>query len=160
MAGGGIIVPTEAYCTLEDVQELLPNRVYNATSRPTISQAIGLVKAVAAEINAILRGLEYATVPFTDATDVVLLKEINKVGAAYRIESSTNASAQSDSPALDRLERMYGSMIENLRKGAYKFASAGTPPSAEPDGNDDLDASGTRSEPIFSISQDARDRKY
>lgn len=159
MAGGGIIVPTEAYCTLEDVQELLPNRVYNATSRPTISQAIGLVKAVAAEINAILRGLEYVTVPFTDDGDIVVLKEINKVGAAYRIECATNATG-GENPALDRLERQYGSMIDYLRKGVYKFASAGTPPSAEPDGNDDLDASGTRSEPIFSISQDARDRKY
>lgn len=155
----GITVPTNAYCTLIDLQGLLPNRKYDATSKPTAGQVEMAIKEVAQVINAIVRGLGF-TPPLTTASDVMVLKSINQYGAAWRCESATLIGVQGKSELAEQYKAEYDAMIKNLIGGVYKFEGAGGIPSAEPDGQDDLDASGTRSEPIFSISIDERERQF
>jgi hypothetical protein len=155
----GITIPTQAYCTLTDVQGLLPNRVYTSASKPTMEQAETNCKLVAKEINAICRGLGF-TVPMTNANDISTLQLINMLGAAWMCESGTLVGVQGTSDIANGYKTRYDTMIKNLQSGVYKFEGAGAVPSAEPDGQTDLISSGTRSEPIFRISTDERERQF
>lgn len=153
-----ITVPTDAYCTLEDVQQLLPNRQYHALSKPTLSQAEQHVKEIAAVIRSALRGLE-VTIPPTGDDDLLLLKMINRLGAAWLIESATMAAGQGTSQIVDNFKEEYDAMMKKLIAGEYEFEDEESTVN-EADGNDDLDASGERSDPIFSISEDSRETKF
>lgn len=155
----GITVPTDAYCTVAEVQGLLPNRVYTSGSKPSIDQAENFCKEIAEEINAILRGLEFSP-PLTDSGDVRFLKLLNKLGAAWLCESATLVGVQGRSDIAQTYKERYDAMIKALMNGEYKFAGAGAVPSAEPDGQDDLDASGSRTDPIFQISEDERKTQF
>lgn len=153
-----ITVPTDAYCTLEDVQQLLPNRQYHASSKPTIGQAEQAVLDVAQEINMALRGLGL-TVPITDTNDGRFLKVMNRLGAAWLIESSSLVAGQGTSQIIENYKEKYDDMLKRLIAGEYEFVSS-TSTVNDPDGNDDLDASGERSDPIFSISESSRETKF
>ena len=153
-----IKVPTDAYCTVEDVQEHLPARVYDANSRPTVFQVEERIKRVADELNVVLRALGY-TPPLTGTEDVNVLREMNSLGAAMKAESATLAITPSaDQTAIDRLETEFTRMLDTMRKGGYKFATADAPDLLDPDINDDLDAGGDRNDPIFSM--DMGDQKF
>lgn len=144
-----IKVPTDAYCTVEDVQEHLPARVYDANSRPTVFQVEKRIKRLGTEINVVLRALGY-TPPLTGTEDIEVLKEINSLGAAASAEAATLAITPSaDQTAVDRLDTNFTRMMDIMRKGGYKFKLADAPELLNPDINDDLDESGDRVDPLF-----------
>ena len=156
-----IVVTDDAYCTIQDVLELLPNRTFDSETKPTLQQAEGHIKSVARKINAVLTGMGYATpIPTTQSTDILLLQEINKFGAAWMCEQSSLVGVQGVSEIADNYKAEYDSMIEDLRNGKFQFKDGGQSDINEPEGNPDLLPSGTRSEPIFSISEDSRRNKF
>lgn len=155
----GITVPTDAYVTLEDVRTLLPNRTYDANSKPTMEQAEQILKDVALRLNGILRGLGYAT-PLTGTDDKALLASFNRLGGAALIEQSTKAVTGVVSAVGELYQAQFEAIIKDLGAGKYKFLSAGTPPALTPDGPDDLDTGGDRDEPIFKISTEDMEHKF
>lgn len=148
--GSGITTPTEAYVTLDEVRrQKLPHRTYDADSNPTASAAEKTIKNVAASINAALKSLGY-TPPLTGSDDILILGEINALGAASRIEEATLATVGGgDSETAATFKTSYNEEMAKLRSGEYQFTDAGGNTIAKPDGNDDLDSSGDRTDPIF-----------
>lgn len=157
--GSGIIIPTEAYASLEDVVQLLPKRSYDATSEPSASQCEQFIKNVAKVIDARLRKKGY-TPPLTNSEDIQVLKHINALGAAVLIETATLGVVQGDSPIIETYNEEYKSLLEDISNGTLEFAGAGTAPDDDADGPDELDASGTRADPIFINSSDERIKQF
>lgn len=154
-----LTIPTNAYCTVSDVQGMLPNRRYDGTSKPTMSQVELFCKQIAAEINGLLRGLGFS-VPLTDANDLVYLQMMNQLGVAYLCESATLVGVQGKSEIAEQYQAQYNAMKKDVANGVVKFSGAGATPSSEPEGNTDLIESGTRSDPIFAMSEDQRERQF
>lgn len=154
-----ITIPTDAYCSVDDVRQLLPNRKYDTSSKPTLEQAENSIKSIAEEISAVLRALGFSP-PLTNANDIKFLKYVNQLGGAWMCETGTLIGVQGTSELAQSYKEKYERMIEGLQEGLYKLPSAGASDSSTPDANDDLDASGTRSEPIFSISSDERENQF
>jgi hypothetical protein len=69
-----------AYCTLGDVNNLVPQQPFTATSVPTAEMVKQLIDDIAAEIDASLHNMGYI-VPITGALSLVLVKNANKWGA-------------------------------------------------------------------------------
>lgn len=145
-----ILVPSESYCKWEDVKgDKLPHRTLTADSRPTITKAEDIIKRTADQLNAILRGLGYST-PLTTAGDINLMKEIQMLGSAYKIESAALAQLPNPNFALlDRLKEDWEDELKRLQDGEYVFEGAGAPPTAEMEGNADLADGGDNDEPLF-----------
>lgn len=154
-----ISTPTDAYCTLNDVLELLPNRVYDASSKPTLQQAENLVIDKALQINGILRSLGYAT-PLTGSDDVKLLRYINKIGGAYMVETATNQIVGNDNESAQEYKEEYGDLITQLRKGELLFTDAGGSETSEAESNSSLSDSGTRADALFKMSQSERKNQF
>lgn len=147
----GIKVPTDAYCEIQAVNEHLPKRTYDAQSVPTASQVEQQIINIAAEINAVLRGLGY-TVPITNTEDHKILSRINSLGAAWYAENATLSQVPgADRSVVEALRIEFERMMKNLRDGFYQFVS-GSPTVNNPEVNTDL-VSGTRSEPIFTMEE-------
>jgi hypothetical protein len=154
-----ITTPTDAYCNVSDIQSLLPARRYDGNSKPTFDGAEAIIKDVAKEINGVLRALGYSP-PLTGTHDAEDLRTMNKYGAAALIESATLIGVQGQSALAVAYMERYTAMLAKLSAGEWKFEDAGAPPSSSPDANDDLDAAGERSDPIFRMSESQRKTQF
>jgi len=154
-----VIVPTEAYATLADVQELLPGRKYTADSKPTAQQIESFLKRNAKILDARLRSLGF-DVPLTGSDDIEVMKQMNALAGAIFAERGTIAGVQGDSPILDRLIDELDKLLEDLSNGRFTFATAGDSPTSDGDGPDELDTAGDRADPVFQNSTDRRENQF
>jgi hypothetical protein len=154
-----ITTPTEAYCTLADVGNLLPHRTYSTTSKPTTLQAEATIKDVARFIDGALRSLGYSA-PLSDADDVQTLKLINQEGAAALIETATLGGTQGESPVVATYSSAFESHMDDIRKGKFKFKGAGSPPGGDPEGQEINYESGDEPDPVFENSEDSRKTQF
>jgi len=151
----GILIPTNAYCDVGDVNEHLPHRTFTATSRPSIRQLEDQIIDIAGEINAELRALEYSP-PLTGMDDRKVLRRINAFGAAGFAERAALAATPSaDRAAVNEIIAEFTRMMESLRAGGYKFATASSPGLVDPEIHGDLyDSTGDRATPMFILDMD------
>lgn len=157
--GAGVVKPTEAYASVEDVAQLLPHRSFTAESKPSAAQVTQALKDVASIINGHLRAVGFSPA-LTNSDDVQILKHINALGAAILAESQKLGQTQGDSPLIDRYQEEYSSYLKKIVNGDIVFSGAGAPPNSDADGNDDLDTSGDRADPIFMNSEDQRKNQF
>ena len=153
-----IKITTDAYCDLNHVLELLPGRVYDEHSSPTLQQAENLIIDKKRQIDSVLRSLGY-TLPITSTDDLDLLAGINKIGAAYMIENATLLKGGEASEIADKYEEQYDKLLAMLKDGEIGLETE-TGDSEGPDSNDDLSSSGIRSEPIFTMSKTDRNKQF
>lgn len=86
-----------AYALLSDVQAYNSARVYTASSQPATSQVGIFLDKTAAIIDSILVEKGYSLpVPTTASSALLLLSEVNALGAWARVESSAPASPMRD----------------------------------------------------------------
>ena len=157
----GITVPTNAYISLADLKDQkLPKREYSAVSVPTIAQAEKTILKVAAAINAILRSQGYSP-PLTNSDDILILSEINALGAAAKIERATLAAlGAADSSAIVEYNEMFEAEMKRLQNGEYTFSGAGASDVHEPDVNDELDTGGDREDTLFNTKSPLDDDSF
>lgn len=154
-----ISVPSQAYAELTDVYQLLPGRSYSASTKPSEAQAEQAVKDVAAQINARLRALGYST-PLTDTSDILVLKHINALGAAAHCEQATLGVVQGESPIAEAYRDEYMTFLKDLQDGKFNFEGAGDPSASEAEGPEELEASGSRADPVFVNSESERKTQF
>jgi len=107
-----------AYCVLDDVKALNPNRVYSADTKPTATQVAGFIDHISAQLDVILRGRGLA-VPVTQPTDLLAyLKFVCALGAASLAEEAMfpTAGDAAKSAHTTRLQERYQAELEQLRK--------------------------------------------
>lgn len=69
------------YCTLDDVNALVPQAPFNATSRPTADVVKGFIESTAKRIDAVVWDMGY-TAPVTSGLQALaILRELNSWGA-------------------------------------------------------------------------------
>lgn len=104
------------FCDVDDVRELNPQRIYDGSSKPTLTQVEQLIIKIASEIRAILRmhAIDEASL---SAEALIFLESLNATGAAYKAEQ---AGLMGRSPRLSEhardLRDDYNSWIEDLKE--------------------------------------------
>jgi hypothetical protein len=107
-----------SYCAIADVQGLLAQRVFGASTKPTTTQVNTFISDVSSVIDTVLqaRGL---TTPVTTPTDFVThLKQVNAIGAAAHAEQAMypEAGGVGSTPNSKRLWEMYQAELKSLRE--------------------------------------------
>lgn len=150
-----------SYCTLSDVQELIPKFTISDTSTPTQTQVESLIAKVAVEIDAVLEAQGF-TVPVTSPANFVLwLKNLNALGAAARaMQGMFPSTTEKDStPAWQTFRKDYKEGLEAIKNGDIP---AGLGKSADEINAGSLYTSGAIStdeypEPVFRISSSGKE---
>lgn len=145
-----ITVPTDAYCTLAEALDYLPqvrDSIGTSTDPITTSEAEQVVKDVAKQMDAVIGKHGYDT-PVTDTDALPLLRRINSIGAAGEILLAFQGGLGA---ALDEnaLSARYAAELKRLERGAYKLGSLEAPSYRRPDGQADLLTGGDREDPTF-----------
>lgn len=108
-----------AYCDLDDVKALNPQREYGHDDNPDSSQVGALIEQVAVEIDAVLESQGY-TVPVTEPANLVnFLKYINAYGAAYLAEAGMfpETAEPGETAHWQMLQKRYDKYLKMLEEG-------------------------------------------
>lgn len=145
-----ITLGTDGYCEFKDVQDILPQRNFDANSNPSEADVEQVIKDNFTKINDALRAAGYA-VPLSNDTDLLSVKTINKWMAAVDIELSIAAGTGRDiSAAVSLMRTDYQAWFTGLQEGSVQLAS-GENVTYSPSGNPDLSAGGDDETPDFKL---------
>ena len=114
-----------AYCTLAEITELNPKRVYSSTTKPTAEQVQNLITRVAGEMDSALRNQGYG-VPITSPDEAVdYLKYMNALGAAAKAEAGMfpESSGPASTGRAQSLQSEYNRKLRDLRKDGLEGIS-------------------------------------
>lgn len=118
-----------AYATVFHVAGLNPARPITGTSLPSATNVVQYIDECAGVIDAKLSGIGYVT-PISPtaapSSALMLLQQVNAVGAAYMVESSAQTSAK-----LDQFKKMWDEALLMLATsslpGVDKLGASGVP---------------------------------
>ena len=108
-----------SYCSITDVQALLPKRTFSATSTPTTTQVNALIDQIAVEIDAVLESQGYTVPATTPANFVNFLKYVNAYGAGALAEAGMfpETTDKGETPHWKVLDDKYKGWMESLEAG-------------------------------------------
>jgi hypothetical protein len=121
-----------AYCSLTDVQELVPKFTFSDTTKPTQTQVESLITRIAAEIDNALEVQGVNTPVTSPANFVAWLQNLNALGVAYRaMQGMFPSTAEKDAlPVWQTYRKDYMEGLKAIQKGEM--------PSAVSPGNGDV----------------------
>src|SRR3954447_7900962 len=104
-----------AYATLSHVKARNAQRVYSATSKPSVDDVGGFLEQTAAILDGILAGRGFALPVATGATSALaLLEHYNTLGAWAEVE---RAAPGGKSPHADGADKLWADAQKMLRDG-------------------------------------------
>jgi len=121
-----------AYCDIDDIRALNPQRTYSTSSVPTTAQVEEHVDNIAGAIDTVLKGRGLTTPVTTPTAFVTWLKQVNAYGAAALAEMGMfpEAVGMGQSPQGDRLWKLYQQAMSFLQKGDLPAAIQSDDPSS------------------------------
>lgn len=119
-----------SYCSITDVQGLLAQRVFSASTKPTTTQVNTFISDVSSVIDTALQGRGLATPVTTPADFVTYLKQVNAMGAAALAEQAMypEAGGIGSTPNSKRLWDMYQAALKALKEDALPVSVSETLP--------------------------------
>lgn len=117
-----LTIPDDAYVSAAECAAFVPGiTVSDSGTTPTTTQFEDMIKSIAQEMNAILRG-KNVTVPVTDTTGIATLKVGNRYGALWLLVISRGPSPEL-AAASDMYFRQYKEFLARLQKEQFKYGS-------------------------------------
>lgn len=115
-----------AYATSADVQAKVPQFVFSATTKPSLTDIAGLIAEVEAELDASLGNLGYV-VPVTGAKSLVLVRTMVAYAALARTLDALHAGTGQASPVADTARKYYESRLTWLGDPKHPFTLPDAP---------------------------------
>jgi hypothetical protein len=146
-----ITIPTNGYCLIEDVANILSQRTFTPDSKPSLADVEGFITDGFIKINDALRAQGYA-VPLTNAGDVATVKVVNKKLAAIQVEITIALGLGRElSEGVALLKEDCEAWFKGLADGEIQLTS-GASSTYEPAGQPALAPGGEDETPDFKIS--------
>ena len=154
-----ITVPTDAYCSVSDVQALT-GKTYNLSTAPTLAQVEDACRQSADSIDGVLAAVGFSVPIASGTASLLILKSLNAQAAAARAEMST-PGREGVSDRTRMWAEAYESGIKMLAARRMTLPDATIPsgvPAAEsamsPAGSFNLDTDSVERDPVFDRDTD------